>query len=192
MRTEKLLGILICTIAVSACGQKAGTSKPAPRRKVEAKTAANEKKPADWGPAGKQIQCRLECSEEKIGDQEEGELTLWVRNITPAVARYHISNCCGPTFKVIARWEDGKSLDFFDAEQQEHDPCGQVDWLTLKPGETRKHVMRFARGAFSREEGLFVGRECVGILNQYGRLSMTIRVGDDAETNPVVVDVPKQ
>ena len=95
MRTAKLLGILFFMIAVSACGQKAATSKPATEKTAEARTAAKEKKQPDWGPAGKQIQCRLEYSEEMIGYQEQGKLTLWVRNITSADARYNISSCCG-------------------------------------------------------------------------------------------------
>jgi len=144
-----------------------------------------------WGAEADALQAGLQCTNHQVSEEQPAELILRVRNVGRAARKYHVSSCCGPTFKVIATFQDGSALSFADLVQQEHHPCGVINWIDLRAGETKEHKLEFRVGRFLGQRYVFVGRELGAPFDHCGRLAIRIIV-DNVQSNTVSMDIKEE
>lgn len=144
-----------------------------------------------WGEEANGLQCSLQCTKQQVSEEQVAELILRVRNVGKAARKYHVSSCCGPTFKVVATFQDGFVLDFADLVQQEHHPCGVINWIDLRAGETKEHKLALRVGQFLGQRYMFVGPELGAQLDHYGRLTVGIIV-DNVQSNTVGMEIEEE
>lgn len=125
-----------------------------------------------WGAETNGLQCSLHCTKQEVSEGQTVQLVLEVRNVGKVARRYHVSSCCGPTFKVIATFLDGSMLNFTDLEQQEHHPHPVIHWVELSPGEAREHKFDLRIGQFMKQRYVFIGPELGASLNRNGELTV--------------------
>jgi hypothetical protein len=183
----KLLTVL-CTLALLvSCGRdtvRAPAAAPLPRKAEIYETAP-------WGAASARLQCSIACSNPIVTPFSPVDLVLRVRNNANGAVRYHLENCDGPTYQIQASWPNGENLQFSDLVQQEHDPCGVTNWITLAAGETNRHNLVMRMGTFLNDEWLFAGSELGAPIKQYDTLSMKLRLMD-IESNTIKLIIKKE
>lgn len=144
-----------------------------------------------WGAEANGLRCSLQCTKQHVSEEQVAELILRVRNVGKAARKYHVSSCCGPSFKVVATFQDGFVLDFADLAQQEHHPCGVINWIDLRPGETRQHKLALRVARFLGQRYMFVGPELGARLDHYGRLTVGI-ILDNVQSNTVSMEIKEE
>jgi len=144
-----------------------------------------------WGAETNGLQCSLQCSVQNVSEGQAAELILRVHNVGKEARKYHISSCCGPTFKVVATFQDGSVLNFTDLVQQEHHPCGIINWIDLRPAETKEHKLELRVGRFLGQRYMFVGPELGAPLDHYGRLTIRI-VLNDIQSNTISIEIVEE
>lgn len=125
-----------------------------------------------WGPETNGLRCSLQSTKQEVCEGEAVQLLLKVCNVGKVARRYHVSSCCGPTFEVIATFQDGSLLNFIDLEQQEHHPHPVIHWIELGPGEVSEHNFDLRIGQFMKQRYVFIDPELGVSLHRNGELTL--------------------
>jgi len=178
MNNMKAIGILVfCVTLISQiCAQSSEPLMFGPQERNK------------WGIETNGLQCSLQCTKPEILEGQPAQLILKVRNVSKTTRKYHISSCCGPTFKVIASFRNGQVMNFADLEQQEHHPHPVTHWIELQPEKMNEHKYDLRIAQFLREKYLFIDPELGAPLDQYGELSLKFII-NNVESNTVEIQV---
>ncbi len=144
-----------------------------------------------WGIEANGLQCSLRCTKPEVSKGQPAQLVLKMRNVGKTARNYHISGCCGPTFKIIASFRNGHVMNFGDLEQQEHHPYPVTHWIELQPDKMNEHKFNLRIGQFLKEKYLFIDPELGAELDQYGELSLRFVI-NNVESNTVQITVKER
>jgi hypothetical protein len=169
--------LIFCTALVSnICAQLSEPQRSASRDTTKREIEKND------------LKCSLRCTEAEVFEGKPAQLILKVRNVGKTDKNYHITDCCGPTIKIIASFRNGQVLNFADLQQQEHHPHPVTHWIELPPDGMNEHEYNLRINQFLKEDYLFIDPELGAPLYQYGKLSLRIVV-NNVESNIVEITV---